>query len=109
MRNGCYSLASQFFIATANAPLSDRFQEMLDMLMTGAAFGLPTTLWLTDGCLSVLSALPVNDSLSQLADFGVRCVAGSQEGMAQEHLQLEILSADALRSLRLESQQVLVF
>ncbi|MZR61722.1 hypothetical protein [Alcanivorax sp. DP30] len=100
-------MANRLYIASANAPLSDRFQEMLDMLMTGAAFGLPTTLWLTDGCLNALAALPANDSLSQLADFGVRCVAS--ETAAPGYLQVEKLSAATLRNLSSDCQQVLVF
>ena len=71
MHSGYFGLASHLYIATANAPLSDRFQEMLDMLMTGAAFGLPTALWLTSSRVSVLNVLPANDSLLQL------CVLGS--------------------------------
>ena len=77
------------------------------MLMTGAAFGLPTTLWLTDGCLNALAALPANDSLLQLADFGVRCVV-SDTAVAGT-LQVDSLNADELRTLRNDSQQVLVF
>ena len=107
MQNGCFSLANQLYIATANAPLSDRFQEMLDMLMTGAAFGVSTTLLLTDDCLKVLSALPANDSLQQLADFGVRCVVS--ETAVRGTLQVETLSDDALRNLPNHCQQVLVF
>lgn len=77
------------------------------MLMTGAAFGLPTALWLTDGCLKTLAALPVNESLQQLPDFGVRCVAS--DTAVPGTLQLETLSAEALRNLRNDYQQVLVF
>ena len=100
-------MANQLYIATATAPLSDRFQEMLDMLMTGAAFGLPTTLWLTDGCLKALAALPINDSLQQLAGFGVRCVVSDTADPGT--LQADTLSADSLRTLRNDCQQVLVF
>lgn len=100
-------MASQLYIATETAPLSDRFQEMLDMLMTGAAFGLPTTLWLTDGCLNALAALPANDSLLQLPGFGVRCVISDTASPGT--LPAEALSADSLRDLRNDCQQVLVF
>ena len=84
MHSGYFSLASHLYIATANAPLSDRFQEMLDMLMTGAAFGLPTALWLTNDCVSVLNALPANDSLLQLLPLLCRIgiVAITPPGMA---------------------------
>ena len=107
MHSGYFSLASHIYIATANAPLSDRFQEMLDMLMTGAAFGLPTALWLTNDCVSVLNALPANDSLLQLADFGVRCVVS--DSATTGALQAEALNGDELRELRTGCQQVLVF
>ena len=100
-------MASQLYIATRNAPLSDRFQEMLDMLMTGAAFGLPTTLWLTDGCLEILAAQPANDTLMQLKDFGVRCVA-SQSAHGGS-VQLERLDDQTLQGLRHDCQQALVF
>lgn len=77
------------------------------MLMTGAAFGLPTTLWLTDDCLSTLTALPANDTLAQLPDFGVRCVIS--ELADDTGLTVEKLSQEALHTLRDDSQQVLVF
>ena len=48
------------------------------MLLTGAAFGQPTILWLTEDCLQQLQLAP-SDSLAQLPDFGVRCVT---EGLA---------------------------
>lgn len=100
-------MANQLYIASAAAPFSDRFQEMLDMLMTGAAFGLPTTLWLTDGCLAVLAAMPDNESLKQLADFGVRCVVSDTAQPCR--VPVDILSAQDLKHLRDDCKQALVF
>ena len=100
-------MANQLYIASAAAPFSDRFQEMLDMLMTGAAFGLPTTLWLTDGCLAALAAMPDNSALHQLADFGVRCVAS--DAAQGSGIPVESLSAHDLKRLRDDCKQVLVF
>lgn len=107
MQSECCSLANQLYIATANAPLTDRFQEMLDMLMTGAAFGQPTTLWLTDGCLAALALMPPNEHLQQLADFGVTCVRS--ENAPSCGLNLKTLNAEALLALRADCKQVMVF
>lgn len=99
-------MASTLYIATGSAPLSSQFQEMLDMLLTAAAFGQPTTLWLTDACLTSLSLQP-NDSLTQLPDFGVRCVTGQNAPAAP--IAVEALDTDALLSLRHQCDQVMVF
>ena len=94
------------YIATGSAPFSGQFQEMLDMLLTGAAFGQPTTLWLTRDCLAQLTLAP-SDNLPQLPDFGVRCVTDAPA--PQSPLPLERLAPDALLSLRNECDQILVF
>jgi hypothetical protein len=99
-------LASQtLFIATGSQPFSSQFQEMLDMLLTGAAFGQATTLWLTPPCLAMLRLCP-NEALAQLADFGVRCVVDDDEDCP---VPAGALCADELLSLRIQSHQILVF
>ena len=107
MQKGFCNLASYLYIATSNAPLTDRFQEMLDMLMTGAAFGLPTTLWLTDDCLLSLSITPPIDALDQLSDFGVRSVVTTTPHSCA--FPVELLDHEAMQVLREDCQQVLVF
>lgn len=94
------------FIASGNAPLSSQFQETLEMLLTGAAFGQPTTLWLTDACLNQLALSP-NATLAQLPDFGVRCVTGNQGPAAP--IPAERLDANGLQALRDECNQIVVF
>jgi len=55
------------YIATGSQPFSSQFQEMLDMLLTGAAFGQATTLWLTPPALATLKLCP-NESLRTQCD-----------------------------------------
>ena len=76
------------------------------MLLTGAAFGQPTTLWLTEGCLHQLQLAP-SDSLAQLPDFGVRCVTDAPSPVAS--IPVETLDAQSLQALRDTCAQVLVF
>ncbi|WP_300521306.1 hypothetical protein [Alcanivorax sp.] len=94
------------YIASGSAPLSSQFQETLDMLLTGAAFGQPTTLWLTTACLDQLQLMP-SDILAQLPDFGVRCVTNAPAPAAQ--IPLETLDDQKLLALRDDCRQVLVF
>jgi hypothetical protein len=102
------------YIATGSQPLSSQFQEMLDMLLTGAAFGQATTLWLTPSALDTLRLCP-NETLMQLADFGVRCVTQSTERVdnpapaADCHVVATPLGPDELLSLRTQCDQILVF
>ena len=85
---------------------------MLDMLLTGAAFGQATTLWLTPPALSTLKLCP-NDTLMQLADFGVRCVTDKpgREEDSTTHcpVSADPLGHDELLSLRTQCDQILVF
>ena len=76
------------------------------MLLTGAAFGQPTTLWLTSACLNQLQLAP-SDSLAQLPDFGVRCVTDDPAPTAP--VPLETLDSQALLTLRDQCSQILVF
>lgn len=76
------------------------------MLLTGAAFGQPTTLWLTSDCLHQLQLAP-SDSLAQLPDFGVRCVTDAPAPTAP--VPLEALDSQALLTLRDQCSQILVF
>lgn len=84
------------------------------MLITGAAFGQATTLWLTPSALVTLKLCP-NDTLMQLADFGVRCVTenpGHEESAtATTHcpVSADTLRPDELLSLRTQCDQILVF
>ncbi|MGJ3256719.1 MAG: hypothetical protein ACFE0K_10400 [Alcanivorax sp.] len=94
------------YIASGSAPLSSQFQETLDMLLTGAAFGQPTTLWLTKGCLHQLQLAP-SASLAQLPDFGVRCVTDDPAPVAS--IPVETLDSQTLQALRDECSQTLVF
>lgn len=86
--------------------MSSQFQETLDMLLTGAAFGQPTTLWLTSDCLQQLQLAP-SDSLAQLPDFGVRCVTDGPALLAP--IPIETLDSQSLQTLRDQCGQVLVF
>jgi hypothetical protein len=100
-------LANQIlYIASGSAPLSSQFQETLDMLLTGAAFGQPTILWLTEVCLQQLQLAP-SDSLAQLPDFGVRCVTDGPAPLAP--IPVETLDSQSLQTLRDQCGQVLVF
>ncbi|WP_299127623.1 hypothetical protein [uncultured Alcanivorax sp.] len=101
------------YIATGSHPFSSQFQEMLDMLLTGAAFGQATTLWLTPPALATLKLCP-NDTLMQLADFGVRCVTekpGREENTTATPcpVSADPLGHDELLSLRTQCDQILVF
>lgn len=102
------------YIATGSHPFSSQFQEMLDMLLTGAAFGQATTLWLTPPALATLKLCP-NDTLMQLADFGVRCVTekpGRGENTTAATpcpVSADPLGHDELLSLRTQCDQILVF
>ncbi|PHR68023.1 hypothetical protein [Alcanivorax sp.] len=101
------------YIATGSQPFSSQFQEMLDMLLTGAAFGQATTLWLTPPALATLKLCP-NDTLMQLADFGVRCVTekpGREENAPPTPcpVSADPLGHDELLSLRTQCDQILVF
>ena len=84
------------------------------MLLTGAAFGQATTLWLTPPALAALKLCP-NDTLMQLADFGVRCViekpGHGENTTAATHgpVSADPLSRDELLSLRTQCDQILVF
>lgn len=83
------------------------------MLLTGAAFGQATTLWLTPSALATLKLCP-NDTLMQLADFGVRCVT-EKPGCAATNVathcpvNADPLERDELLSLRTQCDQILVF
>ena len=104
---GSFSLANPIlYIATGSAPLSSQFQETLDMLLTGAAFGQPTILWLTEASLSQLQRAP-SDALAQLPDFGVRCVTDSLAPVTP--VPVETLDSQSLLSLRDQCAQVVVF
>lgn len=94
------------YIASGSAPLSSQFQETLDILLTGAAFGQPTTLLLTGACLHQLQLAP-SDSLVQLPDFGVRCITDEPAPVAR--IPLETLDSQALQALRDDCSQILVF
>jgi len=98
------------YIATGSQPFSSQFQEMLDMLLTGAAFGQATTLWLTPPALATLKLCP-NDTLMQLTDFGVRCVTekpGREENTPCP-VSADPLGYDELLSLLTQWDQILVF
>ncbi|MDX1804657.1 MAG: hypothetical protein R3292_11290 [Alcanivorax sp.] len=99
------------YIATGQSPLSSRFQEMLDMLLTGAAFGQPTALWLTDGCIASLTLADHDDGLINLADFGVRCLASEQALQAHPGLPLPVepMDSDTLAALRTQAREIRVF
>jgi len=80
------------------------------MLLTGAAFGQATTLWLTPPALATLKLCP-NDTLMQLTDFGVRCVTekpGREENTPRP-VSADPLGYDELLSLRTQCDQILVF
>ncbi len=76
------------------------------MLLTGAAFGQPTILWLTEDCLQQLQLAP-SDSLAQLPDFGVRCVTNSLALVTP--VPVETLDSQSLLRLRDQCAQVVVF
>ena len=84
------------------------------MLLTGAAFGQATTLWLTPPALATLKLCP-NDTLMQLTDFGVRCVTenpGCDENTTAATycpVSADPLGYDELLSLRTQCDQILVF
>jgi len=84
------------------------------MLLTGAAFGQATTLWLTLPALAALKLCP-NDTLMQLADFGVRCVIekpGREKNTTAATtcpVSADPLEHDELLSLRSQCDQILVF
>lgn len=84
------------------------------MLLTGAAFGQATTLWLAPPALATLKLCP-NDTLMQLADFGVRCVTENQGSEKNTTAATDCpvgadpLGHDELLSLRTQCDQILVF
>ncbi len=80
------------------------------MILTGAAFGLQSTVWITDGVLRALNRLAApREQLEQLQAFAVRCVA-SAEALADYPVDsIEPLSTDDLRHLHANSEQTLVF
>lgn len=99
------------FIASGSGALDSRFSEMLDMLLTGAAFGQSTALWLTHECLHALAVAPGHDNLDNLASFGVRCVAhdGDLQQAPTPPVSVEAMSQPSLLALKDSCKQLLVF
>ncbi|MBA4720694.1 DsrE family protein [Alloalcanivorax xenomutans] len=89
---------------------SPDWRETQEMILTGAAFGLQSTVWITNGALRALSQLAApQEQLQQLQAFAVRCVA-SAEALAEHPLEgVEPLSAGDLHHLQDTSDQTLVF
>ena len=77
------------------------------MALTGAAFGLPTVVWLQRSPMLTLShRADADDLVAELTAFGVRCVAAA--GLDITVPGVETLQPDALSALRAEAAQVVV-
>ena len=82
------------------------------MLLTGAAFGQATTLWLAGPSLQALAvSRKLDEQLDNLAAFGVHCVALAEDLDPDLTLPLAITPLDQqkLNTLHRKSQQVVVF
>lgn len=94
------------------------WREAVEMALTGAAFGIDTTVWLARAPLVHLSRrTDADDPISELADFGVRCVAARADlpaALSEASCTkptpkgIELLSSDDLAALH-QTHQLIVF
>lgn len=76
------------------------WREAVEMALTSAAFGLATTVWLGTAPLAQLARRRDGNALiGELIDFGVRCVAASED-LPGELRGVEALGTDQLMALR---------
>lgn len=84
------------------------WREAVEIALTGAAFGLPTVVWLLRAPLITLARrADAAELIAELTDFGIRCVA-SQTDLADAIAGVEALDNDALAALRARASQVVV-
>lgn len=84
------------------------WREAVEIALTGAAFGLPTVVWLLCAPLHTLARRADAAALiAELTGFGIRCVA-SRHDLADIMEGVEPLDNDALAALRARAAQVVV-
>ena len=76
------------------------WRESVEMALTGAAFGVVTTVWLARAPLAHLAQRADAEVLiGELTDFGVRCVAAAEDLPEKVPAGVEALDATALAGL----------
>lgn len=79
------------------------------MALTGAAFALPTRVWLGQEAVAALARRDDGDALlAELTGFGVRCVADQAHRGAGAPAAIEWLDDGGLNALRDQAAQIIV-
>lgn len=106
-------MADSILYLLRSAPGHDAdWREAVEMALTGAAFGVATTVWLGPAPLAQLARrADANQMLGELTGFGVRCVAAQRDLPPTPNTALadvEALDDEALGSLRAACDQLVV-
>lgn len=96
------------YLIRATPGQSAHWREALEMALTGAAFGVSTTVWLGPAPLMHLARREdAGVVLAELGDFGVRCVA-LQDDLLAPLPGVEALDCTALAQLRAAHNALMV-
>ncbi|MFP1684441.1 hypothetical protein ACLD0W_18175 [Alloalcanivorax sp. C16-1] len=86
-----------------------RWRESVEMALTGAAFALPTRVWLSAEVVTVLARRADGDELlAELTGFGVTCVADRAHHRDGAPASIQWLDRVALATLRDDADRVIV-
>lgn len=100
---------SVLYLVHGVAGRDDRWRESVEMALTGAAFALPTRIWLGEEVVAALSGRSDGaESIAELAGFGIVCVADRRHQQRHAPAAIEWLSASELTTLRDEAAQLIV-
>lgn len=102
-------MADSVLYLLQNAPAHHaKWREAVEMALTGAAFGVTTTIWLGPAPLEQLSRrADAGQLLGELTDFGVHCVA-LQSPLLETLSGVEGLDVEGLAGLRARTDQLVV-
>ncbi|QJX01628.1 hypothetical protein HML84_02640 [Alcanivorax sp. IO_7] len=100
---------SVLYIVQGVAGRDGLWREAVEMALTGAAFAMPTRVWLGPEAVAALARRDDGDALlDELAGFGVACVADRAHRPAGAPAAIQWLDDDALNALREQSAQIIV-
>ncbi len=86
-----------------------RWRESVEMALTGAAFALPTRVWLAPEVVAVLARrADGGELLAELTGFGVTCVADRAHQQDGAPAAIQWLDRTALAALRDDAERVIV-
>ncbi|MFP1680537.1 hypothetical protein ACLD02_17710 [Alloalcanivorax sp. C16-2] len=100
---------SVLYIVQGAAGRDSRWRDAVEMALTGAAFALPTRVWLGPDAVAALARRDDGDALlAELTDFGVSCVADQAHRGAGAPTAIAWLDTGDLNALRDQAAQIIV-